>query len=105
MYTTKQYTVTKILDYFNQVNGTRYKTNTKSNRQAISARLEENFTFEDFVTVIEYIHDKWSNDPKMSKYNRPSTIFRPSKFESYLMEAEKQKQKNKKLYDELGGWL
>ena len=54
----------------------------------IKARLDEGYTVDDFKTVIDKKVKAWKDDPKMSAYLRPETLFRPSHFESYLNEIE-----------------
>ena len=49
----------------------------------IDARLNEDFTVEDFKTVIDNQVQVWGLNSEQSKYLRPVTLFGP-KFESYL---------------------
>lgn len=71
-----------IISYLNEIGGCPY-TNTKANLEMIQARLEEGHTEEECKQVID---TKW-NDPDFNKkYFRPSTLFRPTKFEGYLNE-------------------
>jgi uncharacterized phage protein (TIGR02220 family) len=79
--------VSEIVDYLNEKLGTRYKK-SKSTTSQIKARLEEGHTVDDFKTVIDKKVRSWKDDPKMSQYLRPETLFRPSHFESYLNEIE-----------------
>ena len=79
--------VSEIVDYLNAKLGTRYKK-SKSTTSQIKARLEEGHTVDDFKTVIDKKVRSWKDDPKMSQYLRPETLFRPSHFESYLNEIE-----------------
>ena len=80
--------VDEIVGYLNEKLGTNYKSSTKSTRQQIKARLDEGHTVEDFKTVIDKKVKAWKDDPKMSQYLRPETLFRPGHFESYLNEIE-----------------
>ena len=52
----------------------------------ISGRQADGFSLEDFKYVIDIKSAQWKDDPKMDKFLRPSTLFRPSNFESYLQE-------------------
>ena len=61
---------------------------TSANVRFINARLKEGYNLEDFKAVIQLKHDQWSNNPQMSAYLRPSTIF-GTKFDGYLEEARK----------------
>ena len=80
--------VPEIVDYLNDKLGTRYKANSKTTSSQIKARLAEGHTIDDFKIVIDKKVKAWQNDPKMSQYLRPETLFRPGHFESYLNEIE-----------------
>ena len=77
----------EIVNYLNEVCGTRYMANSKKTMDLIRARLNEGFTVEDFKTVIYKKAKQWKNDPKMVKFLRPETLF-SNKFEGYLNERE-----------------
>ena len=47
--------------------------------------MSEDFTVEDFKKVIDIKVAAWKDDPKMSQYLRPATLF-GTKFEGYLNE-------------------
>lgn len=72
----------RIIDYLNQKCGTRYKASTANTKKHIDARLNEGYTYEDFVKVIDKKYDEW-NGTQMEQYLRPDTLF-GTKFESYL---------------------
>ena len=71
-----------IVDYLNEKAGTKYRANTESTARHIRARLNEGFTRDDFILVIEKKCIEWLGTD-MAKYLRPETLF-GSKFESYL---------------------
>ena len=73
----------EIVDYLNQRCGTSYRHTTRKTRDLIRARWKEGFKLDDFYIVIDKKAAEWQNDPKMSKYLRPETLFGP-KFEGYL---------------------
>lgn len=75
----------EILDYLNQKAGTSYRASSKATQRLVHARMSENFTVEDFKKVIDIKVANWKDDPKMSKYLRPKTLF-GTNFESYLNE-------------------
>lgn len=77
-------TLSTIVDYFNEICGTSYKTTTKTTAKLIKARTDEGFVVDDFKKVIITMYNKWRNDPKMKEYIRPSTLFNGDKFEGYL---------------------
>jgi len=72
-----------IVEYLNDKAGTKYRHTTKKTRDLIKARFNEKFTVKDFEKVIDIKVAEWKNDPKMSKFIRPETLF-SNKFEGYL---------------------
>lgn len=83
----------QICDYLNEKAKTNYRPTTKSTISAINARLNENYTLEDFKTVIDKKCDEWIGT-EMEKYLTPDTLFRPSNFEKYLNQKIIKKQKD-----------
>lgn len=76
----------KILTYLNQV-GNRNFTIIKANLEPIQARLEDGHTEEECKKVIDI---KWADPDFNKKYFRPTTLFRPTKFEGYLNEKQQE---------------
>lgn len=81
----------EIIDYLNQKVNAKYKATSKKTKDLIKARWNDGFTLDDFVTVINKKADEWLEDPNMSKYLRPETLF-GTKFESYLNQQVIKKQ-------------
>lgn len=79
----------EIIDYLNLKANTHYRHNIKKTQFLINARLNENFTLNDFKRVIDNKVSEWK-DTEMEKYLRPETLF-GTKFESYLNQKEKEK--------------
>lgn len=75
----------EILDYLNSKAGTSYRASSNATKRLVRARMSEHFTVEDFKKVIDIKVANWKDDPKMSKYLRPKTLF-GTNFESYLNE-------------------
>ena len=83
----------EVLDYLNTElatlaasRGERKPSGFKPTTQTLStinARLGE-FSVDECRRVVDYLVTKWGNDPKMSEYLRPSTIFRPTNFAEYV---------------------
>lgn len=71
-----------IVDYLNQKTGKNFKVNSNKTKSLIKARLNEGFTKEDFVKVIDTKTNEWLKT-KMEQYLRPETLF-SNKFEGYL---------------------
>lgn len=76
-----------IIDNLNGKTGRNYRVTDKT-RRLIRARINEGFTEEDFLKVIDNKARDWLNDQKMSQYLRPETLF-GTKFEGYLQETHR----------------
>jgi uncharacterized phage protein (TIGR02220 family) len=70
----------------NEMTGFRYSTIAKGNLKYVRARLNEGYTTEDLVTVVEDKVPRWVNDKKMREFCRPATLFSEN-FEQYLGQA------------------
>lgn len=73
----------EIISYLNKKTGHNYQASTPKYRQLINARFKQHATVDDFKKVIDKKFDEWHNDPKMSVYLRPTTLF-GTKFNDYL---------------------
>lgn len=76
----------EVIDYLNAKTGSSYRATTEANIKPIRARLNDGFSVEDCKKVIDIKTGQWLNT-EQSKYLRPETLFRPSKFEGYLNEC------------------
>lgn len=81
----------EIVASLNEAAGTSYRPTSKKTRQLIHARWAEGFRLPDFEAVIGTMSAAWGDDPKMSAYLRPETLFGP-KFESYLNRPKPRKE-------------
>src|SRR5699024_1213979 len=73
----------EIVAYHNKTANKKYRTGPPKTQSLIRARWNEVFRLEDFKNVIDKKVYEWKNDPKMSTYIRPETLF-GTKFEGYL---------------------
>lgn len=72
-----------LLGYLNLLTGKEFRE-VDSNLSLIKARLKEPGVTSDGITrMIERQCELWKDDPKMSQYLRPETLFGKSKFDSY----------------------
>jgi len=78
----------RVLEHLNRAAGLRYQK-SKSSLGPIRGRLSEDFSADELILTVDYTIAKWSEDPKMSEFVRPETIFRPGKFPGYLSSAQK----------------
>lgn len=92
--------ITEIVDYLNQAANTSFKESSKNTQSLINARTREGFTVDDFKAVIDGRVKAWANDPKMSEYLRPQTLF-GTKFESYLNASKAKPKTDEEEWDEL----
>lgn len=84
---TKSDVPSKVVDLFNQINGTKYKVDTYYG-SILRIQKVIGDDIDKFHSVILHKNLTWGKDEKMSEYNRPSTIFRsPDRFRQYLDEA------------------
>lgn len=88
----------EIISYLNEMTKSSFRVNNKSTQKFIDARLNEGYSVSDLKLVIkdktdEWMHKvgvpDWQKDKDMTKYLRPSTLFKASKFEEYLQKALK----------------
>lgn len=89
-------TANRIITYLNDLTGRRYRP-IKSNQTPIITLLDDEFTEEEIKAVIQLKVLQWINNPTMSPYLRPSTLFRYNKFQDYVNELIAVKQ-NPELY-------
>lgn len=71
-----------VIGYLNKKAGTAYRTSSQKTKDLIRARQNEEFTLQDFYTVIDKKANEWTNTD-MQKFLRPETLF-SNKFEGYL---------------------
>lgn len=75
----------EVINYLNTKANKNYHY-TNRNFTFVKARLNEKYTKDDFLKVIDIKCDEWLNDSKMNKFLRPETLF-GNKFESYLNQS------------------
>lgn len=90
----------EVVSFLNEKANRKFKSTTPKTKRFIKARFNEGFNLEDFKKVIEVKVHQWNNDPKMTKYIRPETLF-GTKFESYLNEYELQGGQSNGRYKDL----
>ena len=71
-----------IIDYLNNKLNSKYKYSTKITKEKINARLNEGYTLDDFIAVIDKKCNEWLGT-EFERFLRPETLF-GTKFESYL---------------------
>ena len=74
----------KIIGYLNKKLGTNYRLNSNTYK-LINARLKENYSYNDFVTVINKKCDAWKNT-QFAPNLKPRILFNAKNFDEYLNE-------------------
>lgn len=72
----------QIIEYLNNKLGTRYRTSSKNTQAKLNARLNEGYSLDDFIVVIDKKADEWIGT-ELEKHLTPDTLF-GTKFEKYL---------------------
>lgn len=86
----------RVIDHLNEKTSKSFKCTTKKTKSCIDARIREGFKEADFLKVIDIKTEEWKDNPDMSKYLRPETLF-GTKFESYLQQGVKQNQEQQQI--------
>lgn len=92
-----------VINKLNELNNTKYKPTSEETLKLIKGRLDDGYTEEDLLMVVEKMSYLWNKEPTkdekdMRPYLRPSTLFRKSNFENYLnMPVHKQKLTTKEI--------
>lgn len=81
----------QVLEHFNRVTNSSYGLGgrTKTTLGYIRGRMADNYSAEDLILVVDYLTAKWADDPKMSEYLRPRTLFAPENCVEYFEKASK----------------
>jgi uncharacterized phage protein (TIGR02220 family) len=82
--------VIEVIDFMNDLYKQNNQYTSKSHYPALLERIKE-YSVEDIKMVIANRYEVWKDDKVMSNNLRPSTIFRPSKFDKYFEEANRTK--------------
>ena len=90
------YPEVEILNKLNEITGSKFRP-IKSNLTKIKSLLKAGFTEVEIIEVIQLKNLQWSNNPEMSGYLCPKTLFRESNFEKYYNEVQQVKQ-NPEMY-------
>tara|TARA_Y100001963_G_C6792847_1_gene456660 strand:- start:3883 stop:4776 length:894 start_codon:yes stop_codon:yes gene_type:complete len=72
---------------------TNYSCFSVNTNNLIAIRMAEGFSTEDFIIVNEKKCNEWKDNPNMSQYLRPETLY-SNKFEGYLNQIIKEKPNN-----------
>ena len=75
--------IKRIIDHLNLKTNSKFKYSRKTTQTKIKARLNEGYTLDDFIAVIDKKTDEWLDNEEFSKYLCPETLF-GTKFEKYL---------------------
>ena len=79
--------INDIIYYLNNETNKKFTTESDFVKDLIVDRLEENYTIDDFKSVIDHKTKEWLNNKEFNKNLRPGTLFSKNNFESYLNES------------------
>ena len=83
--------VVEVIEFMNKLYGRNFNSNSEYATKALKERLKD-YTAEQIKLVVSNRYVEWKDDAVMMKHLNPTTIFRPSKFEKYIEEAERTNQ-------------
>lgn len=87
----------QVIEYLNSKTNSHFKHSVKATKQKINARLNEGYTLDDFIVVIDKKTKEWLGTD-FEKYLRPETLF-GSKFEGYLNQKMAEKKSSNPFLD------
>lgn len=73
----------QIITYLNEKTRKNFNPDSDVAIESINGRISDGAKWEDFKHVIDVKVQEWLGHPQYDQYLRPSTLFRPSKFEDY----------------------
>lgn len=76
----------RIINHLNERTGKRFRSQTLEHRKWMNHPINEGYTVDDMIKVIDIMCDKWLPEAKMHRYLRPETLF-GNKFAGYLNSA------------------
>lgn len=79
--------INDIIYYLNNEINKKFTTESDFVKDLIVDRLEENYTIDDFKSVIDHKTKEWLNNKEFNKNLRPGTLFSKNNFERYLNES------------------
>lgn len=83
--------VVEIIEFMNKLYGRNFNSNSDYATKGLKERLKD-YSVEQIKLVVSNRYVEWKDDAVMEKHLNPTTIFRPSKFDKYIEEAERTNQ-------------
>lgn len=87
----------KVIEHLNTTTDAKFRSSSKATQSKIKARLNEGYTLNDFIVVIDKKYNEWKNT-EFEKYLCPETLF-GTKFEKYLNQREIKKNEKREEND------
>lgn len=87
----------KVIEHLNTTTDAKFRSSSKATQSKIKARLNEGYTLNDFIVVIDKKYNEWKNT-EFEKYLCPETLF-GTKFEKYLNQREIKKSEKREEND------
>lgn len=83
--------VIEVIEFMNKLYGRNFNPASDYATKGLKERLKD-YTKEQIKLVVANRYTEWKDDAVMEKHLNPTTIFRPSKFDKYIEEAERTNQ-------------
>ncbi len=88
--------VLEIISYLNELNGTRFRSDTKATNRLIEQRIKEGFPVTELKEIIEYKVGEWKGTDR-EKWLQPDTLFAADNCAKYRNQVQAAKDKNMTL--------
>lgn len=79
--------IISVVQLINSLTARSFKIDSKATNKNLVFRFKDGATLEDALMVVRDRWERWKNKPEMREHLNPQTLFRPSNFERYLVEA------------------
>ncbi len=85
----------RVIGALNRITGRQFDPMGDNTLYLIGRLLDQEYSVEDLLLVVNGMSRKWLTDEKMVFYLRPETLFSPEHFESYLQFAKSEERREK----------
>lgn len=79
--------IASVVQLINSLTARNFRVDSKTTNKNLAFWFKEGASLEDALMVVRDRWERWKNKPEMREHLNPQTLFRPSNFERYLVEA------------------
>lgn len=80
----------EAMKVFCEVTGQSRRISSPNANFGLRQIYEAGYSLDDVKTAVQWCNSSWKNEPKMARWIRPETVFKPEKFEGYLNAGQSQ---------------